>query len=765
MDTVLTGSGDGAQGTNAEQILDEFERLLKQRQNGVAEEAAIGPEIDAADARAWWFPFLRPVSGRYEARGAASKLIAGVEEDGEAEAISFPLLTQSEELRLDVDGRYPLMTASGTVTGGLTTRVNWIAKLKSAGSNQWTGAIWYKEGTTTTFPYTAVKIRVVRSSFWSSPFAEVTYYGGGVAGVKRTFKYVSPYIRSVEFEFDAVQGVTPATSIQTHAHPTRPATLPNETLTIETVFQRAGFQVTKSGGDSVVPLSGAGANAKWSDMEMHDAMQSYWSRFANKPQSSLWVLFASLHEMGTGLGGIMFDDIGPNHRQGTAMFNDSFIANAPATDPAKPAWVQRMRFWTAVHEMGHAFNLAHSWQKALGTPWIPLANEPEARSFMNYPFNVAGGQTAFFADFEFRFSDGELLFMRHAPEKFVEMGNAAWFDHHGFEQAEQPAEPPCRLELRTNRAEPRFEFMEPPMLELKLTNVSSQPQAVDANALSDAEHLTIIVKKDGRPARTFVPYANYCLKPAQVAVLPNESLYEPLFISAGRGGWELAEPGNYTVQVALKHDGQDIVSNPLRLRIEPPRDFEEERLSQDFFSDDVGRVLTFDGSQYLQKGNDTLREVVDRFGERRVAHHARVALGNPLMRDYKLLDVEGDESSSLASAAAAGGKIRTRSAQEDEARKELHEALVERSDDAAETLGHIEYNYYMTRQAEWLAEQGESGEAADINDCLATTLADRGVPQRLIRDIEAKRDMYGGGSSESSESPRPRRKKRPAKSS
>ena len=26
------------------------------------------------------------------------------------------------------------------------------------------------------------------------------------------------------------------------------------------------------------------------------------------------------------------------------------------------------------------------------------------------------------------------------------------------------------------------------------------------------------------------------------AVLPNESLYESLFISAGRGGWELAEP-------------------------------------------------------------------------------------------------------------------------------------------------------------------------------------------------------------------------------
>jgi hypothetical protein len=56
-----------------------------------------------------------------------------------------------------------------------------------------------------------------------------------------------------------------------------------------------------------------------------------------------------------------------------------------------------MRFWTAVHELGHAFNLAHSWQKSLGTGWVPLADQPEARSFMNYPYAVRGGQEAFFA--------------------------------------------------------------------------------------------------------------------------------------------------------------------------------------------------------------------------------------------------------------------------------------------------------------------------------------------------------------------------------
>jgi hypothetical protein len=110
-----------------------------------------------------------------------------------------------------------------------------------------------------------------------------------------------------------------------------------------------------------------------------------------------------------------------------------------------------MRFWTAVHELGHAFNLAHSWQKSLGTGWVPLADQPEARSFMNYPYAVRGGQEAFFASFAYRFSDQELLFLRHAPEKFVQMGNAAWFDHHGFEEAAVPETPTLALELRVNR--------------------------------------------------------------------------------------------------------------------------------------------------------------------------------------------------------------------------------------------------------------------------------------------------------------------------
>jgi hypothetical protein len=67
------------------------------------------------------------------------------------------------------------------------------------------------------------------------------------------------------------------------------------------------------------------------------------------------------------------------------------------------------------------------------------------------------------------------------------------------------------------------------------------------------------------------------------------AIYDSLFISAGRKGWDLAEPGKYTLQLALHLEGEDIVSNPLPLR---------------------------------------------------VALHARVALGRVLMQDYKQLAAE-----------------------------------------------------------------------------------------------------------------------------
>ena len=642
-----------------------------------------------------------------------------------------------ETLRLDVDGRYPQMVVSGTIFQLLTERIHWIARLTRQADGSWVGPIFYKDGNTTALPHTQVRVTAVRTPFPTSRSVTVTFTGGGAGTRVRHYRWDSAYYRPCELEYDTVVGATAVTAIATHAHPRRPSSLPSETLTIEKVFQRAGFAVTRS-GDSPIPIVHAGANATWNEAEMHDAMQRFWSRFANRPQWAVWTLFASMSEQGNSLGGIMFDDIGPNHRQGTAVFSNSFISQPPAGDPAPAAWVARMRFWTAVHELGHTFNLAHAWQKvhppAWGNSWIPLVNEPQGRSFMNYPYNVTGGQSAFFGSFEYRFSDQELLFMRHAPERFVQQGNAAWFTNHGFEQVRRSDTPTFGFELRTNQGEhPKahaatHQFLDQVVVELKLTNRTDEPQLVDERLLETTDSMTIAIRREGSEARVYAPHATMCWHSRRRVLEPGAAMYASLYLSAGRDGFYVAEPGRYVVQAALHLAEEDIVSNPLQLRVLPPRGYEEEVFGQDLFVADVGRVFAFDGTRALDEANATLQEAVDRFGKHPVATHARVALALPQATTFKELQ-EGEGEARL--------QFRGLEPDLEEARDLLHDALAERPGEAARTLGHIDFAEYGAKYAKALAEGGDEIAAEAEHESVIDGLKKRGVKASVLDEVRA----------------------------
>ncbi|MET0888097.1 MAG: hypothetical protein ABWX92_16795 [Mycetocola sp.] len=651
-------------------------------------------------------------------------------------------LFQQEDLRLDVDGNFAQMTASGTAYSRLTARNHWIASL-TATRTGWSGDIWYKDNAPS-FPYTRVTIRVVRPSFWRRPTAAIVRFSGGGTPFTRTYAWASARFRSVEFEYDTTPDANQVVSVNTHDHPNRPAGIRNEALSIDTVYRRAGFDVRNSGGSGSVPVAGAGANGTWSDAEMHDAMQTYWSRFSNAPRWSMWVFSAALHDMGNSLGGIMFDDIGPNHRQGTAIFTEAFISVAPSADPAPDAWVRRMRFWTTAHEMGHAFNLAHAWQKSLGTAWIPLVDEPEARSFMNYPYSVSGGETAFFATFDYRFSNAELLFMRHAPARFVQMGNANWFDNHGFESPDaalQAAE--YRLEVRANRERAEFEFLEPVVLEVKLTNDGRDPKIIGSTAL-DPAGLVVIIKPEGKPARQWIPYATACAEPRAEVLEPGLSAYESLPLFAGQNGWDVAEPGVYDIHVAAEVDGMVVFSNPLRLRVAAPRSSEEERLAGEFFTENVGRALTFSGTVALTDANETLRETVDRLPSSAAAVHAAVALAQPLARDFKSLTIP-DTSVPMTSVADADGSVAVRRAQPDQALTLMSTTTDTAVVDAtAETLGHIGFRREVEQFAVALSNTGDSAGAASLQTDLAKALSNRGVLPRVVDEVAEKAGTFAG---------------------
>ncbi|MBC2901805.1 hypothetical protein [Streptomyces cupreus] len=638
-----------------------------------------------------------------------------------------------EELRVDVDGMMPTMTVSGTRTQLFGGGVTWIARVAwDDVQRAYTGTIFYRDGRTSLVPHTDVLVTLSGGfPFGGQRRARVTFTGGGRPDATRTFVFRRAAFRELGIEYDCASDATAVTDYHLHAHPNRPADLPNTHLTIEGAFTRLGIAVTKTGGDDVVPVIKAGSDGLWTDIEMHDAMQVHWSKWADTPQWQVWTLFAGQHIRGSGLGGIMFDDIGTAQRQGCAVFSNSFISEPRPGDPHSDQAVQRLRFWTAVHEIGHTFNLAHSWDKDELTRWIPLADEPLALSYMNYPFRYPGGESAFFADFRYGFSENELLFLRHAPERVVKQGAAPWFEEHAFERIRQAAPNALELTVRVNRPAARFEALEPVVAEVKLKNTSFVPVVVDRNSLL-GDRLTVIISADGREPRQWVPYARHCYLDDPYVLKPGESLYAPLFLSAGLNGFDLAEPGHYRIHALLKSEAGEILSAPLGIDVRPPASREEELLAPDVYTDEVGRVLAFGGSRgrtpALDHAGDILREVMERLPDSALAVHAAAALSRTATVPGRIL-VEDPEQ--------PGNREFRAVVPDPERALPLIEKAYGNLGAAADTLGHIGLTQQVEQVAVALAAGGEgvTQEAVRLTTDLADTLDARDVLPAVVESV------------------------------
>lgn len=552
---------------------------------------------------------------------------------------------EQEEVRLDIDRFYPQMAISGTRWGGMAVACHWVAQLTLVGAFTYEGAIFFFDPPDAQlFNYVQVIVdnmsggqsqRSVKVRFSASMGSSYDY--------EREYSFRSPYFHKVEFEYDYVSNAVPVTSFDTANHPHRPTDLPGEVINIETVFGRAGFDVTLSGGDSAVPLSDAGSDALWTNQELHDAMQLYWLRYAAKPQWSMWVLFAGLYYGGNNQGGLMFDDIGPYQRQGAAIFLNATTNNPPSGDPSPSEWRDRMRFWTAIHEMGHAFNLAHSFQKTgtihSGPSWINMADEPHARSFMNYPGYISGGQASYFYSFYYRFSDQDLLFLRHAPSRFVEAGNEAFFTNHGYLEAARNNK--SDFELRLTPAAPggRFAYLVPPVVEMEIVYGGERPVVVPVAELASDPGLTLIIAPEGRPAKRWLPYTRHCRDGEHRVLRRGDAIHDSIMIGVGRGGWEMSTPGRYRVQAVLRIGGQTVYSNQLLVTVEAPASRAEERLSVDIFTPEVGQVLAINGSRGLQGVNDTLAKALE-LRDNPLSALAAMALATPLAYEFKQLEFD-----------------------------------------------------------------------------------------------------------------------------
>ena len=319
------------------------------------------------------------------------------------------------ELKVDIDGIKPLNKVSGDyyIISGQTKSYFGSFVADSITTAILNGNITISGTANTTWSTSFNKLKIViKQTLIIQPLAPAVmqwfHATTNAPGAMYVCNNFSRAFRTLRLEQDRTSTVSPFVAYNTGS---LPSGAPVRVLSINTAYTEAGIEMINAGIKNVVPISVAGEDGKWINAELHNGMLNHFSLYQNTPAWDVWLLHAYEHINGAGLYGIMFDQAGLQ-RQGCAVFYRG-IGGTTSNQ-------QRLQLYTCVHELGHCFNLLHSWQKSYATP--PKPNIPGSLSWMNYPWGFPGGDVAFWNNFPFQFDPVEVSHMRHGFRNNVIMG-------------------------------------------------------------------------------------------------------------------------------------------------------------------------------------------------------------------------------------------------------------------------------------------------------------------------------------------------------
>ena len=207
------------------------------------------------------------------------------------------------------------------------------------------------------------------------------------------------------------------------------STSPHRTHPISLVdaFADAGIeiQVVKEKENSVLPPERIrGSESVWTNEKLQKTMLEHFKLFSEKPDWNVWLFSANEYVM-SNFNGITIS-CKENKRRGCAVFQ--------TTTGWRSTEEKRLRLFIYVHELGHCFNLHHPWNRA-------PTNGAEgggyaALSWMNLPWRYylspeSYGEEAFWKAFNFKFSDSELVHLRHGFRNDVIFGGNAFEQKKG----------------------------------------------------------------------------------------------------------------------------------------------------------------------------------------------------------------------------------------------------------------------------------------------------------------------------------------------
>lgn len=640
----------------------------------------------------------RPVSGRYRGRSGAWRI----------------------ELRIDVDGVRPLKHVSGDffqVSGATVSHYgSFLATSVTVAASRTSVTITGAAQLTYTSAFNRLRITLPRRTMSEAPGqADIQWLdAGGATGARYLCDWESRFFRTVDLEEDCERGVTPFAAYDSGALPSGG---PARTLSVVSAFAEAGIEMRPTGQGNVIPTAPGGT---WSNAELHAAMQAQFSQWANLAQWKVWLLHARLHDRGPGLLGIMFDQHG-GQRQGCAVFHQALAGTSAAH--------QRDQLYTCVHELGHCFNLFHSFHKSFMTP--PQANRPTALSWMNYPQNFPGGAAAFWSAFPFQFDDQEIVHLRHGARNAVIMGGSPFGEGAALETLTAFAQPEedasgLALELRADRS---FRLGEPVVVELKLSTHRAEGIAVHRHLHPSDGFVSIAIERPGGTTVVHAPLIEHCVRPETVVLdAERPAIYESAYIGSGDEGLAFAAPGLYRLRaVYLALDGSRVVSNMLDLRVRGTHHDEDEAVADLLLDEQVGALFTLLGSEgpEMASANARIEQLLDRHKAHPLALYGRLVQGYVRARPFKLV--------------LAGKPVRVRKARPEEA-VALLDSVAAASTAPGRGLDSISLNQVFRRMIAALKTAGDDKGALGIGQRMLDAYRKRSLRPQVLAEIERQRD-------------------------
>lgn len=469
----------------------------------------------------------------------------------------------------------------------------------------------------------------------------------------------------------------------------------------------------------------------WDDSELHSIMNIFMQKdeVFVYPRWYLYLLIATLYVYEDALG-IMYDSTDEVPRQGAAVF-----AKNESID-GEDLQHKRTYLFTIIHELGHAFNLHHSFVKGISTATgIP---KPESLSFMNYPhlyplgLNMPDNEdmrrrasNEFWSEFEnkFSFDDDELAYIRHHDLYEVIMGGNSFesgdryeYDRNFFDFNNRRK----NYDLLVRTVKENFEFGEPIMTEVRIKNMSNDFITIPQNLnIKDQFVIASIEGPDGTK-KLYQPMIRRCLYSHGKNLQPSKGEYEDLFLHYGSPGFYFKTPGRYKIQALVPSLEGILKSKSCEINVLEPQSKKESKIINSTFSRDYGHYIYLKGADHLEEIEKKLNKLKAELGNANFSRYIDLYRGERLSREFK--DIRN-------------GKLEIRRPSSKEATISLNSAIKETRDDEI-PFQNVTLNRTMNKLAKMYDKIGEHVKANDIRSKLVNRLKERNVMKEVIQDIE-----------------------------